>query len=322
MDTVVAEYSYEFDSSYRVAGTNAAPSFQLPSNVYLSHSDNYFEVQVMSVEIPYSFYTVVAPYNTVKVYHATSGTASYNSTVLSTIEPGNYTIDELLEALRLIFIALITATAAPVPVLSFTYSSKTGKVTLAYVSLAAGYNQTLSIDWNLSPVLMPGMFGFTNTFNDFSITSAGVKTSLTSPNAANVSPITSVSVRSSSLNQSSKYLERMGSSQWRQSTILASVPVQAPRNSWIFYDNLEQVVRLQQQSIDTIDLYVTSTTFDPINFNGIPWRIIMTIREKRAEHDVAGDNMIRMSRGRTQVGSKGLQGGLLIDEAIKKPRLS
>lgn len=299
MDTTIVEYSYEFDSSYRVGGTNAAPTFQLPSNIYLSHSDNYFEVQVMSAEIPYSFYTVVAPYNTVKVYHVTSGTASYNSTNTSTIAPGNYTINELLEALRLIFIALISGTAAPIPVLSFTYSNITGKVTLAYVSIAAGYNQYLSIDWSLNPALMPAMFGFASTggVQEFNITSSGAKVSVTSPNAANASPITSLSIRSSSLNQSSKYLERMGSSQWRQSTILVSVPVQAPRGSWIFYDNLEQVVRLQQTSIDTIDLHVTSTSFDPVNFNGIPWRIILTIREKRAEHDVAADNRARLASG-------------------------
>jgi len=214
----------------------------------------------------------------------------------------------------------MTSNVAPVPVLTFTYSTVTGKVTFAFISVTAGYNQTITFNWTTFPLGLPAIFGCDGVTSTFSLTSAGVKVSAISPNSANVSPITSLSVRSSSLNQSSKYLERVGSNEWRQSTILLSVPVQVPPNSWIFYDNTEQVVRLQQQSIDTIDLYVTSTTFDPVFFNGVPWRIVLTIREKREEHDVAADNFILQSqRVGTQVGSKGLGQSLDI-QPMKKPR--
>jgi hypothetical protein len=47
----------------------------------------------------------------------------------------------------------------------------------------------------------------------------------------------------------------------------------------LIYENSSFEVRLNNKIIDDISLYLTALTYDPINLNGIGWRIVLQITE-------------------------------------------
>ena len=70
MDATVRSYTYFLDTKYRTGGTNYQPEFTLVNVPVLASPDNYFEIQLISAEIPYSFSSISEPNNTVKLHDA------------------------------------------------------------------------------------------------------------------------------------------------------------------------------------------------------------------------------------------------------------
>jgi len=63
------------------------------------------------------------------------------------------------------------------------------------------------------------------------------------------------------------------------SDILLKVPVNSYYNSWLLYENNTFEVRLNNKMIDEVSFYLTGLTYDPINLNGVGWRVILQITE-------------------------------------------
>jgi hypothetical protein len=56
--TMINEYNFFLDSKYRSKGENASPTFLLDEPIRLENDNNYFEAQIVSVDIPFSFKTL------------------------------------------------------------------------------------------------------------------------------------------------------------------------------------------------------------------------------------------------------------------------
>lgn len=324
MDTTITEYSYELDSQFRTSGTNEAPSFELPTNMLLSHPDNYFEIQVIAARLPYSFYNVTSDNNTILIQSvitdATPSTINVSQTY--TFPVGFYTITTLMAQLKTFInannVLVSSGGLSPTPTVQVAYSTLTGKVTISITSMGAGYTFDLNIYWlgTTASKVLGAMFGFTaNSFVTW-YTAVLPAVSSTGGSMVNVSPVTSLDIRCSSLNQISKYHERLESNTWKQSNVLLSVPITVSPLSWILYENSIDVCRLAQLSIYTIDLYVTGESLSAINFNGVPWRVNIVIREMRAEHLVNADNELVRNKKQTPFKSN----ELMIDSNQSQPK--
>jgi hypothetical protein len=287
--SVVNSWTYFLDSKYRSSGINGQPTWALENGLMLSDPANYFACQILSVELPFSFYTLDAPNNTVNYALVTSGDSTINTTGTLTITPGAYNITQLLAELSSKITAMLTANGMPtveLPTLAFTYSALTGKATLGFGTLPATNTLSLTLNWATSDILAE-YFGFyfdTNTVLSYSSPGAVTSTNFVSPNNVNVSPITSLALRSNTLNQTTTNIECLVEQRMSQSDILLKIPVTVPANSWIFYENTGNFsVDLRNQSIDQLQFYLTHLTYDPIHLDGVHWKITLKIEERQSD---------------------------------------
>ena len=169
-----------------------------------------------------------------------------------------------------------------IPVFTFTYDKESGKVTLDTVINSGNRSMTLTIRWSQSDI-MAEYFGFTfenDTVLSYNTSQIITSTNYISPNHVNVSPITSLILRSDNLNQISKNQEMLVEQKFSLSNILAKIYVNSYYNSWILWENdIGFSVRLTNKSIDFIQLYLTSQTYDYILFGGVSWKVTIKIRE-------------------------------------------
>ena len=287
--SVINSWTYFLDSKYRSSGINGQPTWDLPNGLMLSDPANYFAVQILSVELPFSFYTLDTPNNTVGYTLVTSGDSTINTTGTLTITPGAYNITQLLVELSTRITAILTAAGMPtieLPTLNFTYSALTGKVTLGFGTLPITNTLSFTLDWANSDILAE-YFGFyfdTNTVLSYSSPGSITSTNYISPNNVNCNPITSLALRSNTLNQTTNNIECLVEQRMSQSDILLKIPIQVPSNSWIFYENNSNFsVELRNQSIDQIQLYLTHLTYDPVYLDGVHWKIVLKIEERQSD---------------------------------------
>ena len=287
--SVINSWTYFLDSKYRSSGINGQPTWDLPNGLMLSDSANYFAVQILSVELPFSFYTLDTPNNTVGYTLVTSGDSVINTTGTLTITPGAYNITQLLAELSTRITAILTADGMPtieLPTFAFTYSAQTGKATLGFGTLPITNTLSFTLDWANSDILAE-YFGFyfdANTVLSYSSPGSITSTNYISPNNVNCNPITSLALRSNTLNQTTNNIECLVEQRMSQSDILLKIPIQVPSNSWIFYENNSNFsVDLRNQSIDQIQLYLTHLTYDPVYLDGVHWKIVLKIEERQSD---------------------------------------
>ena len=287
--SVINSYTYFLDSKYRSSGINGQPVWNLENGLMLSDPANYFAVQIMSVELPFSFNTLDTPNNTVGYTLVTSGDSVINATGTLTLTPGSYNITQLLAELSTRITAMLTANGMPLielPTFAFTYSAQTGKATLGFGALPITNTLSLTLEWANSDILAE-YFGFyfdTNTVLSYSSPGSVSSTNFVSPNNVNVSPITSLALRSNTLNQTTNNIECLVEQRMSQSDILLKIPVTVPANSWIFYENIGNFsVDLRNQSIDQLQFYLTHLTYDPIYLDGVHFKITLKIEERQSD---------------------------------------
>ena len=287
--SVINSWTYFLDSKYRSSGINGQPTWDLSNGLMLSDPANYFACQILSVELPFSFYTLDTPNNTVGYTLVTSGDSTINTTGTLTITPGAYNITQLLAELSSKITAMLTANGMPtieLPTLAFTYSAQTGKATLGFGTLPTTNTLSLTLEWANSDILAE-YFGFyfdTNTVLSYSSPGSVTSTNFVSPNNVNCNPITSLALRSNTLNQTTNNLECLVEQRMSQTDILLKIPITVPSNSWIFYENTGNFsVDLRNQNIDQIQLYITHLTFDPVYLDGVHFKVTMRIEERQSD---------------------------------------
>jgi len=285
MSNIINQYNLFLDTKYLNSGTNENPKFSLNEPIKLSNENNFFTAKIISAEIPFSFKTLSAPYNTLRVrVQETQHNIDVSSTIVLT--EGNYSIISLLEELRVKLTEYLQTIEDGhfnnhLPSFNFTYSKETGRVNLGIISGGGNHTVSITLIWNLNDILAT-FFGFTfqnNTILSYDNHGTVTSTNYISPNHVNVSPITSLFIRSSTLNQQRFNQERIVEYDMTISDILLKVPVNSYYNTWLIYENSSFEVRLNNKHIDDISLYLTALTYDEINLNGVGWRIVLQITE-------------------------------------------
>lgn len=278
--SIINEYTFFLNSKYRSSGINAAPIWNLGDPIVLSDNNNYFECQILNAEIPFSFKSIQSPNNTMK-YTLSAPQDSMNTNGVITIASGNYSITSLLAELKTQLESLVVPMQHP-PTFNFTYDRESGKVTLDVAISNGNHSLTLTLRWTQSDI-MAEYFGFTyenDTILSYNTSQVVTSTNYISPNHVNVSPVTSLLLRSDNLNQISNNQEILVEQQFTLSNILAKIYVNSYYNSWILWENdLGFSVRLTNKSIDYIQLYLTSLTYDYVLFDGVSWKVTIKIRE-------------------------------------------
>lgn len=280
--TTIKEYNLFLDSKYRSKGENASPTFLLDEPIRLENDNNYFEAQIISVDIPFSFKTLYSPQNILPI-NVIIVQDSVNTSGNIIIPEGNYSITNLLDVLvvKITEFISIGGFVNHLPTFDFVYSRETGRATLGVTAGSGSHDVTITLYWSQADILAE-YFGFNYTADTIlSYTSANVVTStnFVSPFNVNVSPITSLYIRSTSLNQVATNQEQLVEQKFTTSDILLKVPVNTFYNSWITYENSTFSVKLNNKSILDIQFFMTSLTYDAIVFQGVHWRVHLQIRE-------------------------------------------
>lgn len=280
--SVVNEFKFYLDSKYRTNGTNPSPEFALKTPLVISNPNHYFVACVKSVDIPYSFKTLSAPYNTLKVNYLEQGHANATGTI--TIAEGNYSITNLLEELKTKLLAFInTTTFQHIPDFIFTYDRSTGRVTLGCSKLAGSNITTVTLYWSDANVdILAEFFGFTgNTNTTIGYLADGTSSSTNNVSEINVncSPVSSIYIRSGSLSQPATNEEFLVEFDQSVSDVLLKIPINVPYGSWIMWQNESDEVRINNKIVDVLQLYLTHLSYSPISLNGVHWKCHLTIKE-------------------------------------------
>ena len=245
MTDVIKTYNLFLDTRNRDSGSCADANFYLVKPITLStKGSSYFRIKLISATIPFSFTQINSSNNVLSV--------EVNSVNYSiTIPTGNYNILNLLIALKTGLNSLAPLTAYT---FNFTYNQSTNKVSL---STATGGNATISFPFNSSINWIGRMLGFTSTIS-FSDT-----TTETSSINVNVSPAKTLFVRSQTLLQSQNYESIIGKNNY--SDIIGQIPIYQGSQSFInFYDSNNFYSKINNGSIDVVNLYLTDITTDDI----------------------------------------------------------
>lgn len=284
--SLINEYTFFLDSKYRNESDNASPTFKLPSPIVLENINNYFVCKVISCDIPFSFKALASPYNVIPVrFQVIQNAIDVSGNI--TLSEGNYSILTLLNELENKLTAFMVATGFnQIPTLNFTYNTETGKCTLNIIPGGGSHTIYLTLKWNTNADIIAEYFGFSylnNTVLSFNLSTI-TSTNYISPNNVNVSPITSLYIRSNSLSQTAKNQERLVEPIFSVSDILLKIPINSYYNTWLMYENNSFSVRLNNKHIEEISLYITSQTYEKVVFNGVHWRIAIQITEYEPEY--------------------------------------
>ena len=268
--TEVAKYTFHVSSSQRQSGTNTDMNIQLSQIITRLAKGSHFQVAIHGITIPFSFYQLSSDVATLSV-QIVQGANTFNGSI--TLSTGNYTTVSVLAELSSKLIAFCQGTISPctsfTPTLAFAYNTTNGIDTLSMTVASPASIITLFFSTNLTLGLF---FGFTAD----AVFSVGSNAVGTQPAVAN--PVNYLLLRSPSLRQ---YKNR----EWVVekdvfSDILYRVPITTNAGTYIQYDNSSAPVRLVNDTLQTMNFYLTSNlSYTPIILQFLSWSFYFTITE-------------------------------------------
>ena len=285
---IISTYNIFLNSLNRTSGTSDNFRMQLFRPIALKSPNNWFEVRVGSVEIPYTFKLINSANNVIDFQFTRGSTTT--STI--TLAPGNYNIIQLLDEIKLELIAKIQALRSYTAPLEFTYDRSTGHATFSIVGTDSTATSITII--NNSPVFMK-CIGMINTFT-FSYATPSVRTNAESVQNVNVFQNPAIYVRSESLIQSENIEALVGTTS-ELSDILAKIQVNVIPQTMIQWTNPTDLkLEITNKIIDEISLYLGSSTSYSLDLGNLDWAIRLTF-EEHTDRALDEDIAINMSRG-------------------------
>lgn len=279
MDTVVRVYNLFFDSKYRTEDSeNYHPDFELQSQIVLSNPNNYFDFELVAADVPFSFYMLDIPNNVIRV-RVERDLDTWQGEI--SIASGNYNINTLCQAFCNALVAAYTnLPAGTVPIITYSYDAEEGKVTFNIGGGIPGVQYRVIIYW-IDYDIFAQYFGFSFTvFTELKLVGVvETNTDNVSPYVVCVNPITSVYLRSLTLNQSLDNQELLVDQTSSVSNILGKVAINGSSLTWLFYETYDFKIKLRNTEIKKFDLFWTGLTYDEIRFRGVFWKIQVRIRE-------------------------------------------
>jgi hypothetical protein len=268
----VNSYNLFLNSANRSSGSTSNYILSLFKPIILTSPNNYFTVRVGSVEVPYAFPLITNENNTITFSITRAGSTTNSS---FTIDNGNYNILNLLDMISNALYNKIYTLIGVLLKFNFTYERVSGKATFSIVG-ADSIATSITIN-NNSPVFMT-CIGFSAPFT-FSYTTSTSSVNATSTQNVNVTQNVALYVRSDGLAQTSNYENIVTSS--NMSNILAKVQLNTTPQSYILWTNPTDLeVEINNRIIDTIDLYLGTSTSYNLDLGNLNWSIRMTIHEK------------------------------------------
>jgi len=259
-------------SSKKQSGTNEDYNITLRRPIILQNPHHYFKCIIKQATIPYTFQQVNDNFNQFS-YIMTRGGVTYPQKTFS-ISNGNYTVNTLITEVINKWIANI-ATYLPgySPVFNFSYDRNNMFITFSFTADATNTSFTIKpIANNISTMM--GVVVDTSFNNVGAVVTSGISTQ-----PVDVSPITSIYIRSDTLKQNYLSSENLVSSD-DVSDILCQIPLLGQPTSWIQYLNdLTIENRLANEVIGDVNLYLSDNRSYSLNLRGIPWSCMMTIIE-------------------------------------------
>lgn len=259
-------------SSKKQSGTNEDYNITLRRPIILQNPHHYFKCIIKQATIPYTFQQVNDNFNQFS-YIMTRGATTYPQKTFS-ISNGNYTVNTLITEVINKWVANI-ATYLPTysPTFSFTYDRNNMFITFSFTPDGTNTSFTIKpIANNISTMM--GVVSDTSFNNVGAILTTGISTQ-----PVDVSPITSIYIRSDTLKQNYLSSENIVSTD-DVSDILCQIPLMGQPTSWIQYLNdLTIENRLANEVVGDINLYLSDNRSYSLNLRGIPWSCMMTIIE-------------------------------------------
>jgi len=271
--TTVATYNLFLNSQHRTTGTSSDYTLSLFKPIILTSPNNYFTLRIGSVEIPYAFPLITNENNSINFSFTITGASPVNSFFV--IDNGNYNILSLLDQIANKLQAKIYDLTSNLIKFNFTYDRTTGKATFAFGETGAVFlSATIQ---NNSPVFMT-CIGMTNAFT-FTYTDPTTSSPATSTQNVNVSQNTAIYIRSDALAQTTNYENIVGKS--NISNILGKVQLNTTPQSYILWVNPNDLeIEINNRVIDTIDIYLGTSTSYSLDLGNLNWSMRMTIHEK------------------------------------------
>ncbi len=273
----VMRYSFYVDSNKRNAGSNTDLDITLKQPITRLSAEGQFIVSVASISIPFSFYQLssTSGLNVLPVYLKNAVDPSGRTTAI-TLQEGNYTPYTLITQLN----SKLTAVCQQIgvggftpftPTFNTTYNPTTGFMTFV-LTAPAGCEIHLLFTTSSTTQQLGGFFGVNGT--DIIMTTSTTPSS-TKPCVLN--PVNYLYLRSS--------LKQFRNREWvvqsdDVSDILHRIPISTAQGTWIQYDLPSEPVYIMNDTIDTINFYLTTNlTYDAINLQGIDWSFAFNISE-------------------------------------------
>jgi len=226
-----------------------------------------FFIQVNSVEIPFSFYQLNSEINILNVTFR-NGVSTKNSTI--TLTQGNYNSNSVLNLLKDLLITeaqiSIGLYTGFLPILSFSYSSSTGR--MIFIMSNVDCEITLKFSENKKLGIF---FGF-----DTNQTISSVSINSTKYCVAN--PIISLYVRSPTFKQTNNIEFIVETDVY--SDIIKHIPVTTGQNTYIQDFQDADLIYISNDSITDFNIYLSSNlSYTPIDLQGLEWNVTFSIIE-------------------------------------------
>jgi hypothetical protein len=314
-DTIINRYNLYLKSSQRTQGSNEHPTYILRRPYFKSNPFNVFEVSIKQILVPYSFFSVnsnvgylpngnegTLKFNQIQWYLARGG-GSYPSTtyvvgspanpITTTIPQGNYTILTLITAIQVAMVDYLTyyypsytnpnwnwSYNRDTLLINFLLNGSDGITTTFYIVPSTVVDGGMAFNMGITSLIN---FGYNSSNQSQPITYIGIQQSFTgafSQSSINVSPITSLMIRSNNLIQN-RSCEFVASNVGDFSDIILRLPIQTVGTTLINYENQANIRnRIKNEYIDIVDLYITDNrTYDTISLNGLDWMAVLEIVE-------------------------------------------
>jgi len=255
---IIKTYQLFLNTRSADQGTSSNCTFVINPPITVSHSNNRFMMGVKMCELPYSFNQLNSDWTTLTINYA--GTPK-----TLTLTVGNYNALQLATEL----ITQIVASGLGLLSTNFniTYDSTRGKFSFQMVSTGANV-MTLNFASN---VVLGTMFGCPT---NISFTT----TAVISTNKINVNPVTSVFIRSNSIKTGAAF--EAINAPYKTSNIIAKIPVPLLPNSIIYFRNDFSTELITNQSIDTLNLYLTDNlSNNTLDLGGVNYGLMVILEE-------------------------------------------
>lgn len=269
----INRYHLYLSSSKRQTGKIEDYNIALKRPIILKNPHHYFKILVKEATIPYTFQQVNSNYNKFK-YNIMRNSFQHPDRTIQ-ISNGNYTILTLLKELSSkLSLDISSYIAGYIPSFNFTYDRNSMFCAFGIKNDGISSNTITIIPLQDQISTMLGIVS-QNSFGN----SGSTLFSCSSSQPVNISPITSIFIRSETLKQSNLSTENIVNRD-DSSDILVQIPILNQPTSWLQYMNELNIENIVVNSIiNDVNLYLSDNRSYSLDLRGIDWSCMLTIIE-------------------------------------------